>query len=89
MVYLNQLPKMSDLHGFCRDVKNFPVSGAELVSHAEKKRYSRDVIDFIGLFSKSIVFKNRTDFLSHCSLLEQLIKDERRASPEQLRSPQD
>ncbi len=89
MIYAEQLPKIYSLRLLAKEIKSFPITGLGIVQYADHLGYGKEVADFIKLFSQGIVFNSRTDFLDHCSLLERLLKEERRSNPEHLKSPQD
>lgn len=89
MIYTEKLPRLDKLRRLATEIKNFPITGLGIVQHAEHLNYDNEIIDFLRLFSQNMVFNSRTDFLDHCSLLERLLKEERRSVPEHLRSPQD
>lgn len=88
MVYAQHLPKLNELRRLGSDIKNYPISDLGIIQHAEHLGYGKDVIDFLKLFYHQMIFKNRTEFLSYCSLLERMLKQEIKSEPEFLRSPQ-
>ncbi len=87
-MYTEQLPRINDLKLLAQEIKGFPITGLGITQYAEHLGYDDETIDFLNLFSRHLVFSSRTDFLHKCSLLEKLLKEERRSVPEQLRSPQ-
>ena len=89
MIYAKKMPRINSLRQLAEDIKNFPISGLGIVEFAEHQAYSDEIVDFLKLFSKRIVFISRTDFLQHCSLLERLLREEQHSVPEHLRSPQE
>ena len=89
MVFTEQLPKIKDLRRLSKEIRNFPITGFGIVQCAEHSGYDEETLDFLKRFSKRLVFQSRTDFINHCGLLEDLVRQERASLPEHLRSPQD
>lgn len=89
MVNTQHLPKINELRRLCNEIKDYPISDLGIIQYAEHLGYDQDVIDFLKLFYHQMVFKNRTEFLNYCSLLERMIRQEIRSEPEYLRSPQE
>lgn len=89
MVYTQELPKLARLKDLSSGIESFPISGLGIAQQAEHLGYGDDIVGFVELFSESLVFNSRTDFLEHCRLLESLLREEAVAAPERLRSPQD
>ena len=82
MTYTERLPRIITLRELACEIKNFPISGLGIVQYAEHLGYDNQIINFIKLFSCKLIFNSRTDFLNHCSLLERLLREERRSEPE-------
>lgn len=87
MVYQAQMPSLDELEKVYGNVAESPAAVADLVARAKSIGCSRDVVDFINLFSNSRVFENRKAFLDECVVLERMIQQERESPPEILKNP--
>ncbi len=84
MIYTAQLPKLKNLQQFAYMIRNFPITGLGIVQYAEHLGVDDQTIDFLKLFSQEKSFHSRSDFLNHCTLLERMVKEERRQPAEYL-----
>ena len=88
-MYTKKMPQINSLRQLATDIENFPISGLGIVEFAEHQGYSDEIVDFLKLFSRRIIFISQSDFLQHCSMLERLLREEQHSVPEHLRIPQE
>lgn len=88
MKYEKTLPDIDELQSLIDFVGVFPVSGGEISAIARDQGFNNDIHDFLCLFSKGSVFKDRDDFLSRSKNLTLLINEERDSPYEIPQTPQ-
>jgi len=89
MIYTKKLPQIKGLQQLAEDIdvtEDYPISGLGVLQFAEHRGYGDEVLNFLMLFSKKIIFISRNDFLQHCSLLEKLLREEKRSDPDEFRN---
>lgn len=89
MLYTKHLPDLKSLEWLARLSRPFPRSRHEIVEIARKWHFDDDVVDFLMLFPEFQTYDGIDDFLTRCAEVELLMKQERVAPKEYLRSPQD
>ena len=89
MTYDRRLPSMRSLKKLASWDGPFPMKGSRIVLGARRYGFDDDVVEFLKLFSRDDVFHSRDDFLKQCQALQTIIREERGAPVEALRSPQD
>ena len=88
MMRTQNLPKLNELRSLGYEIKDYPISDLGIIQYAERLGYDQKIIDFLKLFYHQMIFNSRSEFLSYCSLLERMMKQELESEPEILRSPQ-
>lgn len=87
MTKLKSLPTTSDLRKLAYGIDTFPISDLSIIQFAEHNDYSEELVEFLKLFYREMVFHSRAEFLNYCGLLERLIIEGQRSPPEHLLSP--
>lgn len=87
MIYAKGLPTMGDLQRLAADIRNYPISDLGVIQFAEHSGYDDNMVNFLKLFYRQIIFHSRTEFLNYCRLVRKLMAVERQLPAEQLRSP--
>jgi hypothetical protein len=91
MTYNKQLvkefPRTRYLLELAKEI-HFPAAAGTIRRSARNLGYTRQAITFLHLFPAGEIFRSRTDFMTRCSEVAMLIKQERIAPKEVLRSPQ-
>ncbi len=87
-MYTKSLPSIRTLRSLAEIDGPFPIHCRHVVIAAERFWFSDKVINFLQLFPPNEVFRSRDDFVERCKQMEVLIRQEQKAPPEMLRSPQ-
>lgn len=88
MKYTRPLPAERRLVALARNA-HFPVGRDGLIALAEQKGFAASTILFLRLFGPNDTFESSVDFINRCEELKLLIREERAAPKELLRSPQE
>lgn len=88
MRYKHRLPQMKHFVWLAKLVGDYPVSNHEMLRTAERWGFKHEVVWFLKLFDPGETYYSRADFLTRCSELMALIKQEWEQPIEFLRSPQ-
>lgn len=88
-MYTQKLPPMHKLDHLVKLAGPFPTTAREIMSVAKDYGLGPDIVHFMRQFPPYEVFDSSEDFAARCYELNVLIKQEREAPEEALRSPQD
>lgn len=88
MQYKKPLPQIHNILWLAKYAGPFPMENKDIIRLAEKWNFSKSMVDFLHLFPENEVFENGLEFVTRCEELEHLIREERKAPLEMLRSPQ-
>lgn len=89
MVYTKALPRITKLQRLAEQSEPFPKTVKSIVRIAIKQNFNKALIDFLRQFPSDEVFETKNDFIQRCEVVEMMIRYERNAPDEKLRSPQD
>jgi len=87
MVYSKTLPRIDKIRSLAQLVGSFPATIYEISELARAHGFGENMQGFLGLFPDNGTFESVDDFITLCQELEVLMREEREAQDEILRSP--
>ena len=87
MVYEKNLPRIDGILALAKLIDVFLITVSEVLKIAKAHGVRKSLRNFIELFHRKETFESAEDFMVRSIELEILIREERRAEDENLRSP--
>lgn len=88
-MYSRPLPRLDNILWLTQLARPFPTTADHIIKAAKKWRFSKSTVDFLGLFPHDTKFEDGEEFFARSQDLQLLIRQERDAPIEHLKSPQD
>jgi hypothetical protein len=82
-------PTPVELRRLANEIDRYPISDLGIIQLAEHRGYSNELVGFLKLFYREMIFKNRAELLNYCQLLESVMSEEHQSKPELVSSGED